>query len=98
MIDEECLRELNDGLFGLRDSLDRRIRQLGDIRRAFGRHRVRSGRHAGHRGRLRGRHSAVAAAIVYRNWKMICAVTPARSKGLEATAGTKGVNFRQKIG
>ena len=35
MIDEECLREINDGLFGLWDSLDR----------------------------LRGRHSAVAAAI-----------------------------------
>lgn len=38
MIDEECLREINDGLFGLRDSLDRRIRrirQLGDIRRAL---------------------------------------------------------------
>ena len=35
MIDEECLREINDGVFGLRDSLDRRIRQLGDIRRAL---------------------------------------------------------------
>lgn len=35
MVDEEKLREIGDGLFGFRDSLDRRIRQLRDIRRAL---------------------------------------------------------------
>lgn len=63
MIDEECLREINDGLFGLRDSLDRRIRQLGDIRRALDATECGLADMQDTGGRLRGSHSAVAAAI-----------------------------------
>ena len=72
MIDEECLREINDGVFGLRDSLDRRIRQLGDIRRAL------------------DATECGLADMQDRNWKMICAVTPARSKGWRRRPGQRG--------
>lgn len=89
MIDEECLREINDGLFGLRDSLDRRIRQLGDIRRAL------DATECG-LADMQDTGGACGAAILrlllrcLQELEMICAVTPARSKGWRRRPGQRG--------
>lgn len=95
MIDEECLREINDGVFGLRDSLDRRIRQLGDIRRAL------DATECG-LADMQDTGGACGAAILRLLLRYLQELEndmrrhTCQIEGLEAAAGTKGVNFRQK--
>ena len=86
MIDEECLREINDGVFGLRDSLDRRALDATECGLAD----------------MQDTGGACGAAILRLLLRYLQELEndmrrhTCQIEGLEAAAGTKGVNFRQK--